>query len=178
MHVHTHSHSHIHIYCNLLLIEKPLAFSKLLQGTLQKPKGKKNEVRTKIAAYSGSKKSRCGMGIPSVCVCCCVFAAGGFWRLFSMGVDMFSISDTGKKIIPDALWSNYLGRSTYLNKRTKKVVLSFSCCLLCMYLPINYNSLPVILQITKVNANSFTYLLHKIFYILENIIKCLNTINT
>lgn len=57
MHVHTHSHSHIHIYCNLLLIEKPFAFSKLLQGTLQKPKGKKNEVRTKIAAYSGSKKA-------------------------------------------------------------------------------------------------------------------------
>lgn len=73
------------------------------------------------------------MGIPNVCVYCCVFAAGGFWGLISMGVDMFSISDIGKRIVPDALWSNYLDRSTYLNKQTKLCYPSAAVFCTCIY---------------------------------------------
>lgn len=47
----------MHIYCNLMLIEKPFPFSKLLQGIFQKLKEKKNAARTEISVHSGSKKA-------------------------------------------------------------------------------------------------------------------------
>lgn len=83
-HTHTHSHSHTHIYCNLLLIEKPLPFSNLLQGTFQKTKGgEKEAMRMEIIAYSGSKKAGVVWEfLTFVCVCCSVFAVEGFEGYF------------------------------------------------------------------------------------------------
>lgn len=92
-HISTHTHTHTqslflsltHIYCHLTLREKPFPFSRFLQGTVQKPKGKKKQNQrsvTEVAAYSKQQKGRCEMGIPSACVCCPVLAVERFEGYF------------------------------------------------------------------------------------------------
>lgn len=113
--MHIHSLSHTHIYGNLMLIEKLFPSFKFLQGTFQKPKGKKfksSEVRN--SCIFKQQKGRYGMRIPSVLVCSALLCCWRIWWVLFMGLYMLMISVIGKRNLPGTLWPIYLGRSAFL----------------------------------------------------------------